>query len=94
MPHENVRVYLLLPSAVLSLLLSGELGEADLRIATATDNAVREYARTANAILKQCVSRYRAMGEAATGHADDARTCREAWTVTALALRKRGWAGY
>lgn len=59
MPHDNVRLYWLLSSAV------------------------RECARTANAVLGQCVSRYRAMGEAATGHADDARICREAWPVMA-----------
>lgn len=63
--------------------LRDQLREADVRIASAADAAVREYAATANAVLGQCVSRYRAMGQAAAGHADDARTCREAWPVTA-----------
>ena len=62
--------------------LRDQLSEADKRIATAS--AVRDYATTANKLLRQCSQRYTELAAKADGHALDARTCRAAWPVKAV----------
>lgn len=61
--------------------LRDQLREADVRIATASSTAVRDYAATANQLLGQCSQRYTELASKADGHAVDARTCRAAWPV-------------
>lgn len=61
--------------------LRDQLSEADKRIATASAAAVREYAATANKLLRQCSQRYTELAAKADGHALDARSCRAAWPV-------------
>ena len=63
--------------------LRDQLREADVRIATASTTAVREYAATANQLLGQCSQRYAELAAKADGHALDARACREAWPLNA-----------
>ena len=63
--------------------LREQLSEADKRIATASAAAVRDYAATANKLLRQCSDRYTELAARADGHALDARTCRAAWPVMA-----------
>ncbi len=65
--------------------LRDQLSEADKRIATASAAAVRDYAATANKLLRQCSDRYAELAARADGHALDARTCRAAWPVNAIA---------
>lgn len=62
--------------------LRDQLHEADVRIATVSTAAVREYAATANQLLGQCSDRYTELAARADGHALDARTCRAAWPVS------------
>ncbi|MDH0363486.1 hypothetical protein [Comamonas aquatica] len=64
--------------------LRDQLRDADVRIATASAAAVRDYAATANQLLGQCSDRYTELAAKADGHALDARTCRAAWPVMAL----------
>ena len=64
--------------------LRGQLREADVRIATASATAVRDYAATANQLLGSCSDRYTELAAKADGHALDARTCRAAWPVMAV----------
>ncbi|WP_052369994.1 hypothetical protein [Comamonas aquatica] len=61
--------------------LRDQLREANVRIATASSTAVRDYAATANQLLGQCSQRYTELASKADGHAVDARTCRAAWPV-------------
>lgn len=61
--------------------LRDQLRDADVRIATASAAAVREYAATANQLLGSCSDRYTELAAKADGHALDARTCRAAWPV-------------
>lgn len=61
--------------------LRDQLREADVRIATASTTAVRDYAATANQLLGQCSQRYTELAAKADGHALDARACRAAWPV-------------
>lgn len=61
--------------------LRDQLSEANVRIATASIAAVREYAATANQLLGQCSQRYTELAAKADGHALDARVCRAAWPV-------------
>ena len=61
--------------------LREQLSEADKRIATASAAAVRDYAATANQLLRQCSDRYTELAARADGHALDARVCRAAWPV-------------
>ena len=61
--------------------LREQLQQADVRIATASAAAVRDYAATANKLLRQCSDRYTELAARADGHALDARTCRAAWPV-------------
>lgn len=63
--------------------LRDQLSEANVRIATASTTAVREYAATANQLLGQCSQRYTELAAKADGHALDARVCRAAWPVNA-----------
>lgn len=65
--------------------LRDQLREADVRIATASAAAVRDYAATANQLLGQCGQRYTELAAKADGHALDARACRAAWPVNASA---------
>ena len=65
--------------------LRDQLSEADKRIATASAAAVRDYAATANKLLRQCSDRYAELAARADGHALDARICRAAWPVNAIA---------
>lgn len=62
--------------------LRDQLHEADVRIATASATAVRDYAATANQLLGQCSQRYTELAAKADGHALDARTYRAAWPVS------------
>ena len=62
--------------------LREQLQQADVRIATASAAAVRDYAATANQLLGQCSQRYAELAARADGHALDARTCRGAWPVS------------
>jgi hypothetical protein len=55
------------------------LNEANVRVATAAREAVDQYAAAANRVFGACVERYRELGKAASGHADDVRTFDEAW---------------
>ncbi len=64
--------------------LREQLSEADKRIATASAAAVRDYAATANKLLRQCSDRYAELAARADGHALDARVCRAAWPVNAV----------
>ena len=64
--------------------LRDQLRDADVRIATASTAAVRDYAATANQLLGQCSQRYTELAAKADGHALDARACRAAWPVMAL----------
>ena len=61
--------------------LREQLSEADKRIATASAAAVRDYAATANQLLRQCSDRYTELAARADGHALDARVCGAAWPV-------------
>lgn len=61
--------------------LRDQLRDADVRIATASAEAVRDYAATANQLLGQCSDRYTELAAKADGHALDARACRAAWPV-------------
>lgn len=65
--------------------LRKQLDTADVRIATASAAAVRDYAATANQLLGQCSQRYTELAARADGHALDARTCRAAWPVNLAA---------
>lgn len=48
-------------------------------LAGATAETARKYASAYQAVFADCVGKYREMGEAAQGHANDAATLREAW---------------
>ena len=67
--------------------LRDQLREADVRIATASATAVRDYAATANQLLGSCSDRYTELAAKADGHALDARACRAAWPVNASATK-------
>lgn len=67
--------------------LRDQLREADVRIATASTTAVRDYAATASQLLGQCSQRYTELAARADGHALDARACRAAWPVNASATK-------
>ena len=61
--------------------LRDQLHEANVRIATVSTAAVREYAATVNQLLGQCSQRYTELAAKADGHALDARACLAAWPV-------------
>lgn len=61
--------------------LREKLDQTELRIQTASERAIREYATTANKLLGVCSQRYAALASRADGHALDARVCRAAWPV-------------
>lgn len=65
--------------------LREQLETADVRIATASAAAVRDYAATANELFGQCSQRYTELAARADGHALDARVCRAAWPVNLAA---------
>lgn len=53
------------------------------RLATAPAETARQYAATYAAVFTDCEGRYRAMGEAAQGHANDSLTLQQAWPTNA-----------
>lgn len=59
--------------------LRKQLAAANSRIATATREAVNQYAATLGDVFGQCVQEYRGMAEKATGHASDVQLMIEAW---------------
>lgn len=59
--------------------LRKQLAAADSRIATATRDAVNQYAATLADVFGQCVQEYRALGEKADKHVNDVRVMQEAW---------------
>lgn|ERR1035437_3124054 len=62
-----------------SKLLDGTLRTVIARSATDSVDANRKYTATLGTILGECENRYRAMGEAAQRHANDALKYQEAW---------------
>jgi len=59
--------------------LRRQLAAANSRIATATREAVDQYAATLGDVFGQCVQEYRALGEKADKHVNDVRVMQEAW---------------
>lgn len=59
--------------------LSDQLTQANARIATASIDAVRLYAATANAVFDDCQRAYQGMAEEAAGHASDSLMYQRAW---------------
>lgn len=59
--------------------LRQQLASANQRIATASNEAVAQYARTVNELLEECSRRYAEVAEKADGHASDAVLLHEAW---------------
>jgi hypothetical protein len=57
----------------------GVISDANRRIATAPQEAVRQYAATVNEVFGQCVQEYRGLAAKADGHADDIKTLMDAW---------------
>lgn len=53
--------------------------EANRRIAAASQDALRQYATTANTVLAECTRAYLGVAEKAQGHANDVGTLTEAW---------------
>lgn len=59
--------------------LRGDLSEVPDRIRSATREAVDQYATAATVVFDQCARRYSYVAQAATGHASDVETLRDAW---------------
>lgn len=59
--------------------LSGELAQANTRLATAPVEAVRLYAATANAVFDDCQRTYQELAAEADGHASDSLMFQQAW---------------
>lgn len=59
--------------------LRGDLATVPGRIRNATREAVDQYASAATVVFDQCTRRYSEMAGAASGHASDVETLREAW---------------
>ena len=52
--------------------LRGELASLSHRLSSATADALRQYARTANSVLSECAARYSELAQKADRHANDA----------------------
>lgn len=59
--------------------LHNQLAAADAAIATASGDAVRKYATTANAVFEECTRELFETAAAADGHASDSLKLQEAW---------------
>ncbi|CAB4124830.1 hypothetical protein UFOVP66_35 [uncultured Caudovirales phage] len=59
--------------------LRGELATINDRLSRATADAVRLYARTANAVLAECTDRYSKLAQKADQHANDSLMLSRAW---------------
>lgn len=59
--------------------LRGDLARVPGRTATASREAVDEYAATVSEVLGACTAEYQYMAEQADGHAADARLMQDAW---------------
>lgn len=66
-------------SRLASERLREQLAQADTRIATASAEAVAEYALTVSELFAHCTGAYRDMAEKADGHASDATLLHESW---------------
>ena len=59
--------------------LRNDISEFKRRLPTVSGNACIEAADTVADIYAECIGAYQSMAQAADGHANDARTCAEAW---------------
>lgn len=59
--------------------LRGELASLGHRVSSATADALRVYARTANSVLSECAARYSELAQKADRHANDALMLQRAW---------------
>lgn len=59
--------------------LRGDFARVPGRIATASREAVNEYAATVSEVLGACTAEYQYMAEQADGHAADVRLMQDAW---------------
>ena len=59
--------------------LRGELASLGHRMSSATADALRQYARTANSVLSECAARYSELAQKADRHANDALMLQRAW---------------
>lgn len=59
--------------------LRGELASLSHRLSSATADALRQYARTANSVLSECAARYSELAAKADRHANDALMLSRAW---------------
>ena len=59
--------------------LRGELASLGHRLSSATADALRQYARTANSVLSECAARYSELAQKADRHANDALMLQRAW---------------
>ena len=59
--------------------LRGELASLSHRLSSATADALRQYARTANSVLSECATRYSELAQKADRHANDALMLSRAW---------------
>jgi hypothetical protein len=59
--------------------LRDELASISDRLSKASADSLRQYARTANAVLKECTDRYTELAAKADGHASDALMLAQGW---------------
>ena len=59
--------------------LRNDISEFKRRLPTVAGNSCIEAADTVADIYAECIGAYQSMAQAADGHANDARTCAEAW---------------
>jgi hypothetical protein len=59
--------------------LRWELATINDRLSRSTADALRQYARTANAVLAECTDRYSRLAQKADQHANDALMLQRAW---------------
>ena len=59
--------------------LRNDISEFKRRLPTVSGSACIEAADTVADIYAECIGAYQSMAQAADGHANDARTCAEAW---------------
>ena len=59
--------------------LRGELTSISDRLSRASADSLREFAKTANALLAECADRYSKLAQKADQHANDALMLQQAW---------------
>ena len=59
--------------------LRDELAAIGDRLSRASADALRQYARTANSVLSECIDRYSKLAQKADGHAADALMLSRSW---------------